>query len=386
MVCLKCGAVIANGSKFCSECGCATDVVNESGAVAVQEQLSGNIEYSSQRKMFIIGIVMCICSVILFVFGYRSMTDTKYKHAIENVDYFESQMDETKSMASLYGGSGLLGGGYSELASSWESMLEDAKKEILIGRIKIGIGFVGGIIFLIVGMIFAIRNYGAFRTPAEQAVPNTSRPQIVNQGQSGGSPQYNQLSMVHKGRIYALMAALCFAICLFYGISQKIFTLIHFNYNSITWDFVVCRFVQLGFIVLLVIAKKNIGFLFFSGIEMIMNIYYVVLFLSAGNVCALVASIMLFVTFLFNIISNTNNSAIATKIFGIIAVIIRFAGILITWVRWQYWEALSSVWLQWVIQIIGVAAVLFLVIWLVSTQNAKENDAKYNTCAPYNTQ
>ena len=75
MVCLKCGAVIANGSKFCSECGCATDVVNESGAVAVQEQLSGNIEYSSQRKMFIIGIVMCICSVILFVFGYRSMTD-----------------------------------------------------------------------------------------------------------------------------------------------------------------------------------------------------------------------------------------------------------------------------------------------------------------------
>ncbi len=95
MVCLKCGAVIANGSKFCSECGCATDVVNESGAVAVQEQLSGNIEYSSQRKMFIIGIVMCICSVILFVFGYRSMTDTKYKHAIENVDYFESQMDET---------------------------------------------------------------------------------------------------------------------------------------------------------------------------------------------------------------------------------------------------------------------------------------------------
>ena len=100
MVCLKCGAVIANGSKFCSECGCATDVVNESGAVAVQEQLSGNIEYSSQRKMFIIGIVMCICSVILFVFGYRSMTDTKYKHAIENVDYFESQMDETKSMAS----------------------------------------------------------------------------------------------------------------------------------------------------------------------------------------------------------------------------------------------------------------------------------------------
>ena len=119
---------------------------------------------------------------------------------------------------------------------------------------------------------------------------------------------------------------------------------------------------------------------------MIMNIYYVVLFLSAGNVCALVASIMLFVTFLFNIISNTNNSAIATKIFGTIAVIIRFAGILITWVRWQYWEAFSSVWLQWVIQIIGVAAVLFLVIWLVSTQNAKENDAKYNTCAPYNTQ
>lgn len=195
MFCLKCGAVIADGSKFCSECGCTTYVVNRSGAVAVEKQPSGNIKYSSQRKLFIIGVVMCICSVILFVFGYRSMTDAKYKHAIENVDYYESQMDETKSMASLYGGSGLLGGGYSELASSWESMLEDAKKEILIGRIKIGIGFVGGIIFLIVGMIFAIRNYGTFRSSAKQAVPDISSPQIVNQGQSGGYPQYNQLSV-----------------------------------------------------------------------------------------------------------------------------------------------------------------------------------------------
>lgn len=194
------------------------------------------------------------------------------------------------------------------------------------------------------------------------------------------------MGTVRKERIYALMAALCFAICAFYGIGQKIFIMIHFNYDSITWDFVVCRFVQLGFIVLLVIAKKNIGFLFFSGLEMIMNIYYVVLFFSVGNICSLVASVMLFVTFLFNIISNTNSSATATKIFGTMVVIIRFAGILFTWFRWRYWEILSNVWLYLLIQIIGVAAVLFIVIWLVSTLNAKENDVKYNTCATYNTQ
>lgn len=189
------------------------------------------------------------------------------------------------------------------------------------------------------------------------------------------------MGTVRRGRIYALMAALCFAICAFYAIGQKIFILIHFNHNSITWDFVVCRFVQLGFIVLLIIAKKNVGFLFFSGIEMIMNIYYVVIFFSVGNVCALVASVMLFVTFLFNISSNTNNSAIATKAFGTMAVIIRFAGILVTWFRWQYWKALSNVWLQLFIQIIGVVAVLFLVIWLVSTLSAKQSNAKNNTCA-----
>lgn len=190
MFCSKCGAAIANGSKFCSECGCAMDVVNEFGTVALQKPPSGNIEYYLKRKRFIIGVVMCICSAILFVFGYRSITDVKYKRAIENVDYCESQMDEAKSKASLYGGAGLLGGGYSKLASSWESILEDAKKEILVGRIKIGIGFVGGIFFFILGMIFVIRNYRAFRISAS----DTSSPQIANQGQNGGYPQYNQMT------------------------------------------------------------------------------------------------------------------------------------------------------------------------------------------------
>lgn len=49
-------------------------------------------------------------------------------------------MKETKSMANLYGGSGILGGGYASIASSWEDMLEEAQTTIVVGRVKAGVG------------------------------------------------------------------------------------------------------------------------------------------------------------------------------------------------------------------------------------------------------
>ncbi len=88
----------------------------------------------------------------------------------------------------------MLGGGYSNLASSWKSMLDEAKKEIMVGRIKIGIGFGGGIIFAILGIILAIKNYKVLMILRRQFIADTSNPQSANQKQSGGYPQYNQLS------------------------------------------------------------------------------------------------------------------------------------------------------------------------------------------------
>lgn len=199
------------------------------------------------------------------------------------------------------------------------------------------------------------------------------------------------MGTISKERIYAWMAALCLAICAFYEIGQQIFIMIQYNYNTITWDVVVYGFVQLGFIVLLVIAKKNIGFLFFTGINVLMNLYYLVLWLSIGNLCAFVADVMLFLIFLFNIILNVNNNTVAamtvTKALGIISVIMRFAGILIDWVQWHNWEYLSNDWIYILIQIISVAAVLFIVIWLTTTLKTKEtDDIEYYPCATYNMQ
>ena len=198
------------------------------------------------------------------------------------------------------------------------------------------------------------------------------------------------MGTISKERIYAWMAALCLAICAFYRIGQKIFIMIQYNYSSITWDFVVYGFVQLGFIVLLVIAKKNIGFLFFTGIDVLMNLYYLVLWLSIGNLCAFVAAVMLFLIFLFNIILNVNNNVAAamtvTKALGIISVIMRFAGVLIDWVQWHNWVYVSNAWIYILIQIVSVVAVLFIVIWLTATLNTIETDIECYPCATYNTQ
>lgn len=109
-----------------------------------------------RKKFFILGIVLCAVSVFLLYFGYQSMKDTEYADAIKNYDYYESQMEETSSMAKTYGNSGVFGGTYSKLASGWYDLLKDARKTIITVRIKIGIGFGGGIVCIILGIILII--------------------------------------------------------------------------------------------------------------------------------------------------------------------------------------------------------------------------------------
>lgn len=104
----------------------------------------------------IMGIVLCILSVFLIRFGYQSITDSEYEEAVKSYDYYESQMEETSSMARNYGGSSVFGSTYSRLAAGWKNLLDDAGKMIVTTRIKTGIGFGGGILSIIFGIVLIV--------------------------------------------------------------------------------------------------------------------------------------------------------------------------------------------------------------------------------------
>jgi len=183
MFCLKCGAVIDDKSDFCSECGERIDKVscvendqrNSQGETIVyasqisnenehsQSVSAGTVNFRRVKVIIIIGVVLCMASICLVVFGYKSITDSSYEYAVDNYDYYKSQMTETSTMAKIYGGGGILGGAYSNLSSSWEDMLDEARERIVMGRIKAGVGFVGGIVVLVFGIILLFKNYKKIR-------------------------------------------------------------------------------------------------------------------------------------------------------------------------------------------------------------------------------
>ena len=164
MFCLKCGEVVPDDASFCPVCGTKIGEKEDvkKAIVYVEKMNEGTPTYENKNsvtskvskrlknKNWIrgIAIVMCIIAVILIVFGYKSITNSSYEYAVDNYEYYEKQMKETKSMANIYGGSGILGGGYASIASSWEDMLEEAQTTIIVGRVKAGVGFGLGFILL----------------------------------------------------------------------------------------------------------------------------------------------------------------------------------------------------------------------------------------------
>lgn len=172
MFCLKCGEVVPDDASFCTFCGSQigesedtekanvyVEKVKEEDTFENDSNATSKVLKKLTSKYWIRGIavVMCIIAVILIIFGYDSITDSSYKYAVNHYEYYENQMKETKSMANLYGGSGILGGGYASLASSWKDMLEEAQTKIIVSRVKAGVGFGLGFVLLICAVFLFVK-------------------------------------------------------------------------------------------------------------------------------------------------------------------------------------------------------------------------------------
>lgn len=167
MFCLKCGEAIPDDSKVCQKCGATIggSVDNDEPVVVYASQKVENIEinknekqeYVPSKKKLYIGIAMCIVACVLFVFSIKNITNNKYKFYVENYDTYVAGYEENSNTASQYSG-GLFKSGYNQIASSYKSMADDAKKAIWTYRIK-AVAFLGvGVVLVVLGIKKIKRN------------------------------------------------------------------------------------------------------------------------------------------------------------------------------------------------------------------------------------
>ncbi len=158
MFCTKCGEAIADGSNVCPVCNSSLNDENDSGRALVYasqkniEAVIGNekqriIDPEKMKRNKIISILLCVIGAVLLISAIRPITTAKYKHYVDNCDYYISQYKETSSMA----GGGILGSGYASLASRWKEMADEAKKHIWTNRVVSIMLVASGATIIIVG-------------------------------------------------------------------------------------------------------------------------------------------------------------------------------------------------------------------------------------------
>lgn len=122
--CPECGGEISDKAVQCPHCGYEMTVL-------MNEPIENNIPNKKQQY---IGIGMCILACVLFIFAIKNITDDKYKFYVENYDTYVAGYEENSNTASQYSG-GFFKSGYDQIASSYKSMADDAKKVIWTYRI-----------------------------------------------------------------------------------------------------------------------------------------------------------------------------------------------------------------------------------------------------------
>ncbi len=139
--CPECGREISDTVVKCPHCG-----------YGLKKEVTAVSDISNKKKRYI-GIVMCVFACMLFVFALKNITNSKYKFYVENYDIYVAGYEQNANTASQYS-SGIFRNGYSQIASGYKDMAEDAKRAIWSYRIK-SIASCGVGVFL---MVFGIKD------------------------------------------------------------------------------------------------------------------------------------------------------------------------------------------------------------------------------------
>ncbi len=381
MFCLKCGEAMPDNVSFCPFCGTKiaenkdmekaivyVEKVNESSAETRAETSSKMLDKMKNKRWGRgVAIVMCVLAVILIVFGYKSITDSSYKYAVDNYKYYEQQMKETKSMANIYGRTGILGRGYANISSSWEDMLEEAQKTILTGRVKAGVGFGLGFVLLLLAIFLFVKGKRGSGYDEKASIPSLSVRKTGN------------TSLNINDRKCAIIAAICLGIYSALRIYNVVSSMLKYDYYSISVITVINHIAPILLAIMLFIGKKHIGFLIASGSIIAVYIYNIIEVTPAGFSFEVMKAyflectshIILFVLLLFAVIEKDK----VIRFLWFVPAVVYLVSFVITCIRWEYFSDLSSTWIYIIWNFIYVAALFFVGLWTRNiTKNAKNRE------------
>lgn len=383
MFCLKCGEAMPDNVSFCPFCGTKigenkdtekaivyVEKVNE-GSAETRAEMSPKMLDKMKSKSWGRGvaIVMCVLAVILIVFGYKSITDSSYKYAVDNYKYYEQQMKETKSMANIYGGTGILGRGYANISSSWEDMLEEAQKTILTGRVKAGIGFGLGFVLLLLAIFLFVKGKRGFRYNEKPSIPSVSV-------RKTGNTSFNI-----NDRECAIIAAICLGIYSAFRIYNVVSSMLKYDYYSMSVITVINYIALISLAIMLFIGKRHIGFLIASGSVIALYIYNIIEVASAGFSFEVmkayflegISHIILFVLLLFAVIDVLSKKDKVIRFLWFVPAAVYLVSFVINCIRWEYFSDLPSTWKYIIFNLIYVIALFFVGLWIRTITKNAEN-------------
>lgn len=181
-------------------------------------------------------------------------------------------------------------------------------------------------------------------------------------------------------RKYSLIAAICFATLAAYSCIRRIQYVSESEYASITFLNIAYWVILIGFAVTLFIKKKNLVFLIVAGANVLLNVYYIISYVSLFNIIDFLAAVALaLLAAVVYIPSMASKRTIAKKVWFLPAALL-LSCYLINWFQYEYFSYLSETWLYIIANLVEVMAYFFTGMWLgnspivISEQATQENE------------
>lgn len=185
-----------------------------------------------------------------------------------------------------------------------------------------------------------------------------------------------------SGKKYALIAAICYAVCATYNIINTIIYVSNSDYASIAVLIVLNWIAIIGMAVAL-FTKKDKILLGAVGINALLGAYYIISYFSLWNLLDFVSYAALTALLVLALKGN-----VSVKKIWFVPGAAASLGCLIGWIQYGYFSYISATWKMMFFDVIEIAAIFFIGMWLkesVAPVNA-ESAEPINEYATFNPQ